>query len=336
MRDDLPHAMRETARRLEPDVVRLAAGGVSRGTRMRRVERAAQVLGSAVAVAVVFAGVVLVGSHRTAGVGGGAGGTNPPAASGPGNMSTEASPGTPNGNAGSNGNGSSDGSGNGPTPSATPANNPPSSSSVPQISQGDLIGTLKTLLGGAGVSGGSYVALGTDVEHGKPGTTGVSSKTIMIDAQLTAGKSVGYISIVISGLGPSVPPLGTPQAQKDGSVAYVAKKPGSSDGRHNDRTDLFVTLVRPGGSTLTAVETDAPNEKSAAPHGAVLLLSPDQVTSILDSPAWNAAIAATDALSMSAEGNGSVPSATKTGTSSPSGDPTSSPSGALETVLMPD
>lgn len=82
MRDDLPHAMRETARRLEPDVVRLATGGVSRGTRMRRVERAAQVLGSAVAVAVVFAGVALFAQHRAPGVapgtGSGGGGANQP------------------------------------------------------------------------------------------------------------------------------------------------------------------------------------------------------------------------------------------------------------------
>ena len=83
MRDDLPHAMRETARRLEPDVVRLATGGVSRGTRLRRSERAARVLGSALAVAVVFAGVALFAQHRAPGVapgtGSSGGGANQPA-----------------------------------------------------------------------------------------------------------------------------------------------------------------------------------------------------------------------------------------------------------------
>ena len=279
MRDDLPHAMRETARRLEPDVVRLAAGGVSRGTRMRRIERIVQVLGSVVAVAVVFAGVTLFGQHRTESASGGGGGTNQPAASGAG--STSAAP-TPS-----------------PSNALAPATTP-SSTDVPPISGTDLISTLKSGLAGTGVTGRSFTALGSDYVW--PRNIAPAS-VFSVSAQLTVANQVGSISIDAYGAQDlkSVPKLGKPEVQGDGSVAYVSQETGSSDGRHNDRIDLDVTLVRTDGSSLCVLETNAANAKSAAPTGATLLLSPDQVLAIVDSSAWDAALAAADVLPRSAE-----------------------------------
>lgn len=259
MRDDLPHAMRETARRLEPDVVRLAAGGVSRGTRMRRIERIVQVLGSVVAVAVVFAGVALFGRHPTESGAGGGGGTNQSAA---------------------------------PSPSDAPAPaTAPSSTGGPQISGTDLISTLKSCLGGTGLTGRSFVARGSD--YGWPANV-VPAGVFSVSAQLAGVDQVGSISIVAYGAQDlkSVPKLGKPEARGDGSVAYVSQETGSSDGRHHDRIDLDVTLVRADGSSLFVLETNAANAKSAALAGATLLLSPEQVLAMVDSSAWDAALVA--------------------------------------------
>lgn len=306
MRDDLPHAMRETARRLEPDVVRLAAGGVSRGTRMRRIERIVQVLGSVVAVAVVFAGVTLFGQHRTESAGGG-GRTNQPAESGAANTSAAVTP-SPS---------------NAPTPSNTLASsnaptlsNAPSSTSVPQISGADLIGTLTSCLGGTGVTGRSFVARGSD--YVRP-TDIITAGVFSVSAQLTVADQVGFISIDAHGArdSKSVPRLGEPLVRGDGSVAYVSKGTGSSDGRHNDRIDLDVTLVRADGSSLFVLETNAANAKGAAPTGAQLLLSPDQVLAMIDSSAWDAALAAADTLPLSPQTPPAKPSGpTGTATSS--------------------
>jgi len=286
VRDDLPHAMRETARRLEPDVVRLAAGGVSRGTRMRRIERIVQVLGSVVAVAVVFAGVTLFGQHRTESAGGG-GRTNQPAASGAASTSATATP--------------------SPANAIAPAT-APSSTDVPQISSADLIGTLKSCLGGTGVTGRSFVAQGNDYVWP---TSIVTAGVISVSAQLTVADQVGFISIDAYGArdAKSVPKLGTPLVRGDGSVAYVSKEAGSSDGRDNDRIDLDVTLVRADGSSLFVLETNAANDKSAAATGATLLLSPDQVLAMIDSPAWDAALAAADMLPLSSQAPPAKPSA---------------------------
>ena len=306
MRDDLPHAMRETARRLEPDVVRLAAGGVSRGTRMRRVERAVQVLGSAVAVALVFAGVVVFGPHGEAGVGGDGG-----AGRRGGGMGGE---GQANQAAGS-GSGSGTATGNGTATAIAPSTGiTPSSIGAAQVSEGELTSALKTVLAGTGISGRSFVA------HANP---------ILVDAQLFAHNNVGYIGIVISGPGSSVAPPGMPQVLRDGSVVYVSKEAGSSDGLHDDRIDLSVTLVRTDGTSLAAIETNSSNEKSAAVYGAPLLLAPDQVTTMLDSPAWDAATAAAEALQPSAWGNTSA-AQPGTQTSAPL------PSGDLDTAVAPN
>ena len=268
------------------------------------------------------------------------GGANQSAASGPQDASGNALPGTPN----PTGDGDRAATATGPTantptantptantptantPSAnTPTTIPPSSGrAVRQVSGGDLTSTLKSLLGGTGVSGSSFVAKGSDF---MPVTTVIASSPIVIDAQLSAGENVGYISIVIAGPGPSVPPPGTPQVQNDGSVVYVSKGMGSSDGRHNDRIDLTVAVVRPDGSTLAAVETNSLTLKSAAADNAPLLLTTEQVTAMLDSPAWDAAVAAADALPARAGGNAFAPSNAQTSTSSPSS--------ALETALAP-
>lgn len=286
MRDDLPHAMRETARRLEPDVGRLTAGGVSRGTRMRRLERAAQVLGSAVAVTVVFAGVTIFGTH------GGAAHqqTNQPAASETGSEGESSPPtmvGTPT------------------TPTATTA----TSSSTAYVTRTQLIAALKTGLSGSGVTASAFVARGSD---SNPASTVAAGGTILVEAQLSAGKNVGYLGIVFAGPRNLVPHAGTPRLRPDGSVVYVSKGSGSSDGRQLDRTALTVTLVRPdGGSSLSATETNSPNEKSpAASNGAPLLLSADQLGALLDSSLWDDAVAAAGTLPPTAGQPGStMPSA---------------------------
>lgn len=283
MRDDLPHAMRETARKLEPDVVRLAAGGVTRGTRMRRVERAVQVLGSALAVAVVFAGVTFLGPHRTSGDGSRGGEVNQPAASAPGNAFGTATPAAPNATNPSATNPST------PDPSTTTPNpTAPTSTGNQQISDDELDGTLKSCLAGTGVSGRGYV--------------GVAGKTT-VSAQITAGNDVGFIAIVVSAPGAARPGRGAPQLLADGSVAYVSEGPGTSDGRHADKTELTVTLVRADGTSLTALETNSSSEKSAATPDAPLLLSAKQVLAVLDNPAWDAAAAAASASPNSAWGD---------------------------------
>jgi hypothetical protein len=300
VRDDLPHAMRETARKLEPDVVRLAAGGVTRGTRMRRVERAVQVLGSALAVAVVFAGVTFLGPPRTSGDGSRGGEVNQPAASAPGNAFGTATPGAPDAPNSSANNPSTpdpstpdpstpDPDPSTPTPSTTTPNpTTPTSTGNQQISDDELDGTLKSCLAGTGVGGRGYVAFA--------GKTTVS-------AQITAGNDVGFIAIVVSAPGAALPGRGAPQLLADGSVAYVSEGPGTSDGRHADKTELTVTLVRTDGVNLTALETNSSSEKSAAAPGAPLLLSDKQVLAVLDNPAWDAAAAAASASPNSAWGD---------------------------------
>lgn len=293
MRDDLPHAMRETARRLEPDVGRLTAGAVSRGTRMRRLERAAQVLGSAVAVAVVLAGVT-IGSHRGAGTGGDQRETNQPAASG-GDKAPESGPAAT-------------------TPAATPprtAANPtlPSPTATAQITQSQLVTALKKSLAGTGVSGLSFTAVGTD---SPPTTTVAVRPAILVDAQLTTAKNVGFLSIVFSAPRDLTPRSGTPKPLSDGSVVYSSQGAGSSDGRHPDRADLQVILVRPDGSSLAAFETNATTPKGAAAYpDAPLLLSADQLATLLGSPVWDGALAAAATLPP-ADGAALVPTTSPT------------------------
>jgi hypothetical protein len=280
VRDDLPHAMRETARRLEPDVGRLAAGGVSRGTRMRRVERAVQVLGSAVAVTVVFAGVTLLGAtHRGTGSGGGIGGqrqqVNQSAASDTESEQASGLPTVPStaGTAGMPGTAT--------TPD--PTTSAPGSNGTAYVTQQELISALKTSLGGTGVTARSFVARGSDSVPPE----------ILVEAQLSVTKNVGHLGIVFARPGPLPPGVGVPQLRPDGSVVYSTKGSGSSDGRNLDRLDLQVTLVRTDGSVLTATETNTPTEKSAALYdGAPLLLSPDQLAALLDSSLWDDAVGA--------------------------------------------
>lgn len=283
MHDDLPHAMRETARRLEPDVVRLAAGGISRGTRMRRIERVVQVLGSMVAVAVVFAGVALFGPHRTTGAGSG-GDVNQPAGSGDASTSATVSPSAQN---------------------AVTLPSAPSSTEVPQVSGGQLISTLKSCIGATGIAGRAYVPHGSDFAWD---TNVAPPSAISVAAQLTAANQVGSIAIVAYGRQAHVALPSKPRVLRDRSVVYVTQQKGSSDGRHADRIDLSVTLVRTDGASLVALETNAPTPKGAAAPGAPLLLSADQVTSMLDSSVWDAAVAAADALPSSDRANAPVSS----------------------------
>jgi hypothetical protein len=292
VRDDLPQAMRETAGRLDPDVVRLAAGGVSRGTRMRRLERVVQVLGSALAVAVVFAAVVLFGAHRTAGAGagagagsgagGGGGGANQSAVSSGGGPPVASLPGTPTATAPATGTGT--------TPGLTDT---PSFTGTPQISDTELISALKSCFQGTGVTGSSFLARGSDFVAP---TNAIPLGDIVVSAQLSSQSNIGSIGIVISGRQGVVSGPGIPQAIGDGSTVYVSQIPASTDGRQADRMTLEVTLVRPDGSSLSAIETNSPNDKSAAAPGAPLLLTADQVSTLLDSSVWDAAIAAAEAL----------------------------------------
>ncbi|MEY9932922.1 hypothetical protein ABH926_007573 [Catenulispora sp. GP43] len=287
MRDDLPHAMRETARKLEPDVGRLAAGGVSRGTRMRRVERAVQVMGSVLAVAVVFAGVALFENRNRSGT------ASPATSNTPGNGFATATATAPSATAPTTN-----------TPSTTaPDATTSSSAGPPQISAEELDSTLKSCLSGTGVTGRDYAAASTG---------------ITVSAQLTDGPNVGFIAIDIAGPEAALPGRGTPQILTDQSVVYISTGPGTSDGRHVDKTELTVTLVRPDGTSLVALETNSPSEKNAAAPGTPLLLAAKQVIAMLDSPAWDSAAAAASAASAaSAQGNGSWSSGRPSSTISP-------------------
>lgn len=284
MRDDLPHAMRETARQLEPDVVRLAAGGVSRGTRMRRVERVVQVLGSVLAVAVVFAGAVLIGSHRPPGT---PSGTAPDLGAGDGTSTAD---------------GDRTGDGARTRDGATPPVDlhtvrTPSSTGVPQISANQLMSTLKSSLLGTGVTGESYLARGTDL---LTPTNLMPMSSLVVSARFSAQHDIGSISIVISGSRDFVSLQGVPETRGDGSLVYVSQLPANSSGPQDNRITLAVTLVRTDGSTLSAIETNSADEKSAAAPGAPLLLTADQVTTLLDSPVWDDAVAAAEAMPRSA------------------------------------
>ncbi len=252
--------MRETARQLEPDVVRLAAGGVTRGTRMRRLQRGVQVLGSALSVAVVFAAVVVFGSHRTAGAGAG---------------------GTPMTNTPTTGS------------STTSLPDTPTATGAPQITGNQLISTLKYGLQDTGVTGSSYLARGSDLTAP---TNVMPLGVIVVSARLSAEHGIGSISIIISGHRGAASGSGVPQTIGDGSTVYVSQIAAGTDGPQSDHTTLEVTLVRPDGSSLSAIETNSPNDKSPAAPGAPLLLTSDQVTTLLDSQIWNAAIAAAEAL----------------------------------------
>ncbi|MEY9859316.1 hypothetical protein ABH935_004944 [Catenulispora sp. GAS73] len=291
MRDDLPQAMRETARQLEPDVVRLAAGGVTRGTRMRRLKRGVQVLGSALAVAVVFAAVVVFGSHPTGGVGVGvgAGGTPTTSTPTPGQL-TNSLPGTPTATAPTAdiGTGTGTGTGTDAQDAGTPA-----STGAPQVTGNELISTLKSRFQGTGVTGSSYLARGSDLAA--PANM-MPLGMIMVSARLSTQQNIGSIAIIVSGHQGTASGLGTPQAVGGGSTVYVNQAPGGTDGPQPDHLTLDVTLVRADGSSLTAIETNSPNDKSPAAPGAPLLLTSDQVTTLLDSSVWDAAIAAAKAL----------------------------------------
>lgn len=300
MHDDLPHAMRETARRLEPDVVRLTAGGVTRGTRMRRIERIVQVVGSVVAVCVVFAGVALIGSHRTTGADDGGGPVNQPAGSAGGGVGGTSATDVPSP---SNVSGTATAPNSTGVPSPTGALN---STGIPEISGDKLISILKSSLDGTGVTGRSFVPQGSDYDWA---TKTVPAGGISVSAQLVVADQVGSIAVTAYGAQQlkEVPKLGKPSPQPDGSVVYVSEQSASSDGRHADRTDLDVTLVRTDGSSLHVLETNAANVKSAAASGARLLLSPGQVIAMVDSPTWDAAIAAADSLPFSQQTSATVP-----------------------------
>ncbi|MEZ0109264.1 hypothetical protein ABH920_003274 [Catenulispora sp. EB89] len=278
MRDDLPQAMRETARRLEPDVVRLAAGGVTRGTRMRRLQRGVQVLGSALAVTVVFAGVVLFGPHRTSGAG--AGGTptagTPTTSLATATPSTTNLPGTPDAGA--------------PTSTGAPQTQ---TQTQTQITGNELISTLKYSLQGTGVTGSSYLARGSDFTAP---VNVMPLDMIVVSARLSTQLGIGSIVIVVSGHPDAASESGVPQAVGGGSTVYVSQISAGTDGPQSDHTTLDVTLVRADGSSLSAIETNSLNDKSPAAPGAPLLLTSDQVTTLLESPAWDAASAAAEAL----------------------------------------
>ena len=124
-----------------------------------------------------------------------------------------------------------------------------------------------------------------------------------VSAQLGVADQVGFLSIDAYGAQDtkSVPKFGKPSVLGDGSVAYVSQEAGSSDGIHDDRIDLYVTLVRTDGSSLSVLETNGANAKSAAPTGAKLLLSSEQILAMIDSSAWDAALAAADMLPLSAQ-----------------------------------
>jgi hypothetical protein len=284
--------MRETARRLEPDVTRLAAGGVSRGTRLRRLEWTVHALGSVAAVVVVFAGVVLFGQPRGVRAGGGGGELNQPT------ESTAISPSLT-------------------TPSVTnptvpdPTLTTMTPTGAPQISEDELISTLKSGLGETDVTGRSYVARGSEsaaASDSETDSTAEMTSPIMVDAQLSVRTDVGFLSIVFSGPEDDVAQPGTPRRLPDRSVVYITNGSASSDGSHPDRITLQVTVIRPDGSGLYAIETNSLTEKSAAAPGAPLLLSPDQLITLLDSSAWDSAIAAADARPSAMSWNGSSPS----------------------------
>lgn len=248
---------------------------------MRRVQRAVQVLSSAVAVALVFAGVALLGSHRATEAGGG-GAVNQPPGSGTGPMSVSGGtgPASPTGPTG-------------PTGEPATPTTPPTPASTPQISRDDLISTLKTLFNGTGITGSSYTARGSG---DAPTSTLAKLSSITVGAQLSAHHDAGFLEITVSGPRDFIPPPGAPQPQADRSVAYVSQQPGTSDGIHEDKTALTVTVVRTDGSSLSVLETNSATEKGAAAPGAPLLLSAKQIIAMLDNPAWDAAVAAADAL----------------------------------------
>lgn len=261
--------------------------------RMQRMQRVVQVLGSVMAVAVVFAGVALFGSHRATGVGGGGGG---------GGELYQAGSNSPTGDP--------------TTPTGTPTS-PATPTSTPQISEDELAAALKTVLNGTGVTGSSYAARGSDYV---PTIPLGSTSPIMVDAQISAHHDIGFLELIVSGPQDTINRPGTPQVRDDHSLVYVGEEPGTSDGRHDDLIDLTVTLVRPDGSSLSVLETNSASTKDAAAPGAPLLLSSEQITAMLDSPVWDAAIAAADAVR---------PPVDRT-------NPARTPSGGLETQIVPE
>jgi hypothetical protein len=274
--------MRETARRLEPDVARLAEGGVRRGTRMRRMERTAQVIGSAAAVAVVFAGVVLIGSHRGVGTG------TQPAVIGP-----EGLPSTP-----------------APTDTA-PSDIAPTSpgstdTSVPQIASSDLIAALKAGLSGTDVTGLQFAGYGsarvpnTDLET-NPETNPETSPEVntvngllSVTAQLSIPQGIGSIAVDIFGVHDFKTPVGAPHQLADNTVVYLQSQ-HQADASDPGKRTLSVTLVRPDGSSLWAFETNSRSEKDPAKPGTPLPLTDTQVITLLDSPTWDDAVVAANA-----------------------------------------
>ncbi|WP_194926353.1 hypothetical protein [Catenulispora pinisilvae] len=258
--------MRETASRLDPDVGRLTAGGVSRGTRMRRMEWVVEAVGSAVAVALVFAGVVLFGPHHGAGTATGAAPSTPATPAAP---TATANP-TPTANPS-------------PSPSPTetvtetvtetPTETPATTDAPQQLPTAQVVGALKQGLAGTGVTGFSAIV--------RPGE---------ILSQITAPRGIGFLDLIIGGQQDTIAAHDTPQVLPDGSVVYTDESRGPDNGRNPDH--LTVTLVRPDGTRLVAIETNAPSEKGPATPGAPMLLTAKQISTLLDSPVWDAAILA--------------------------------------------
>ncbi|MBS2554608.1 hypothetical protein KGQ19_47915 [Catenulispora sp. NL8] len=138
-----------------------------------------------------------------------------------------------------------------------------------------MVGALKQGLAGTGVTSFSAV-----VRRGE------------VLSQITAPHGIGFLDLVFGDQQDTTTTTGhdTPQALPDGSIVYSDESRGSDDGRNPDH--LAVTLVRPDGTRLVAVETNAPSEKGPATPGAPMPLTARQISTLLDSPVWDAAILA--------------------------------------------
>jgi len=277
MSDDLSRVMRETTEDLHPNIGKLTAGGIERGTRKRRMRRISQIAGAAASVTAVFGVVAMVGtpgSHNS--------NTSVSAASGADAAAVAKS-----------------------SPAAPKTSD---AKSGPTVTGDDMVKALEQELapyhltnetvlykGGTGDGSGAYATLKFGYGTGEQGSASLTVSRSSWDQQ-------GFKGTV---------PFTTVQNLNDGSHLVVFDGPEWPAGNGDPKAKrLEVSWYRTDGSLVNIMVLNQAMEKGAV-TGTDLALTADQATKVVQSPTWKPAIAAvladtaTPKISQGAKPNGS-------------------------------
>jgi len=158
--------------------------------------------------------------------------------------------------------------------------------SAPAVSSQDMVNTLQGLLAATKVQGYDYIGVGSAGAKGDP-----VDNVDRVSAKLKVGTDISSIAVSVFGNQSATEISGKMTKLSDGSTAWVDSGPEYTDGRNPGEVYISVTIVRPDGTSVSAVETNAPAEKAAATAKAPAF-NAEQLIKLLDNSAWDAAVAA--------------------------------------------